>query len=106
MWLQKARHVLAFCSHQNASNAPFECFRCKIKGATENGNFLMKNGYTKFFFQTQNHVACSKVFQIVLSLQECCFSQKRRMNNTLQILRYSKVLYVNWFIIYTQSFHN
>ena len=39
-WLQKARHVLAFCSHQNASNALFEGFRGKIKGATENGNFF------------------------------------------------------------------
>ena len=40
-----------FCSHQTATNALFEWFRSKIKGATENGNFFfMKNGYTKIFF--------------------------------------------------------
>ena len=37
-------------SHRNASNALFECFRGKIKDATENGIFFMKNGYTKKFF--------------------------------------------------------
>ena len=32
--------TLDFCSHQTATNTPFEWFRCEIKGATENGNFF------------------------------------------------------------------
>ena len=32
--------LMDFCSHQTATNALFEWFRCEIKGATENGNFL------------------------------------------------------------------
>ena len=49
--------ILAFCSHGNASNTLFECFRCKIKGATENGNFFSwKMVILKFFFQTQNQL--------------------------------------------------
>ena len=40
-----------------ATNAQFECFRCKIKGATENGNFFSrKMVIIKNFFRTQNQL--------------------------------------------------
>ena len=46
-----------FVATKNASNALFQCFRCKIKGATENGNFFSwKMVILKFFFQTQNQL--------------------------------------------------
>ena len=41
LWPSELFDGLYFDYVKSASNAPFECFRGKIKGATENGNFLL-----------------------------------------------------------------
>ena len=49
-WLQKTKTCLAFYSHQNGSNALFEGFKGKIKGARKNGNFFHEKWLYYFFF--------------------------------------------------------